>query len=116
MTKNIFLFLAIVVTVLPGCKKDKISAKLNSFYYDTTDASWSSSDNGITWTASFQVTEITADVLDNGAVLVYEVYDVNGVTYNEQVPTYYPASSFNISSVVSVGYIDVYFESTNTVP
>lgn len=123
MIYRIVLFIA-VIALLPGCSKEgpqgpqgpQGNANVQSIFYDTNDNSWASSDGGITWNASFAVPEITADVLNNGAVLVYQVYSINGVTYNEQVPTYYPANSFNISAVVSVGYVDLYYESTNTVP
>lgn len=65
--KKSILFIALLALVTISCKKDKYGN--TDVYSNTYTVSWTFEDPS--YTASMSVSEITQDVLDNGAVMVY---------------------------------------------
>lgn len=115
--KQLLLFITIIFA-LSACKKEVIVPResVQSFTYDATASSWGTSDQGFTWSANLPVPEITSAVLNSGMVAVYIVYTANNTTFNDPMPIFYPGSGIAISSSISAGNVDIYYESTTTNP
>ncbi len=88
--KKLFGFLALVLFLLPACKKTEIIGPLNvtTVIYTVQANQWQQQTNG--WYFNIPVPQITQSVLDGGAVIVYLVSENGGKEYEEPLPFTFP--------------------------
>jgi hypothetical protein len=121
LSKHTFLYVFFSVAILfAGCKGDKGNmgpagqngiANVSSVIYDVPAQNWASNTDG-GYTAILTVPEITSDIYNNGAVLVYKLNESNPVKSFNMLPyTYVEGTQVTYMDFdVFVGEIDLYLK------
>lgn len=104
--KKLTLALCLLGVSLASCTKQE-NTTINpgqAATYDITPQDWATTDNGLTYTATFDVPELDNAIFDHGAVLVYLSFE-DGVY--EALPEVY--SGYSYGAYHSVGSVSVDF-------
>lgn len=73
MKKSMLLLLVLAAAGLSSCQKEVTREVDQAFstVYDIQPEDWSTSDNGLSYSTSLNIPELSQDIFDNGAVIVY---------------------------------------------
>ncbi len=95
--RKLLLFAALVIFTLSACQKDYYTVvPANKTIFATIKSSgWTTSDQGFTYSTKINMPELTTDVNDRDAILVYLTYDEN--TF-EQIPETYSGIAYSYTS------------------
>lgn len=109
MKKSTLILLATVLVALSACKKEVTQVnqvdQAFSRVYDIMPEDWATDDNGLSYSTSFDVPELTDAIFDHGAVVVYLSF-VDGVY--EALPEVYDGFSYGAIHGSGGVTIDVY--------
>ncbi|MGH2644937.1 MAG: hypothetical protein ACRDE2_13370, partial [Chitinophagaceae bacterium] len=79
--KKLSLLLILAIGGLSACQKEVVqpstSPQAYSAVYSINSSDWSTSDNGISYSTTFNIPELSNAIFDHGAVLVYLSFDNN---------------------------------------
>lgn len=78
--KKLSLLLILALGGLSACTKEVVQPATPQAYsavYSITPSNWSTSDNGISYSTTFNVPELSNAIFDHGAVIVYLSFDNN---------------------------------------
>ncbi|GAB3928255.1 hypothetical protein [Mucilaginibacter myungsuensis] len=101
MKRSFLLFLACFALLATSCKKtNNVVVPNETYFIDVRANDWSTSDGGRTYSASYQMPAIDADVNQNWAIVSYATF--GGGVY-EQLPQVYNGIAYSYTH--SVGNI-----------
>ena len=103
--KKLILFSALSLLIFSSCKKD-VTQQVNQAFsavYTIAPSNWSTSNNGLSYTAQLNIPEIDNNIYQNGAVLVYLSFQ--GTDYYEALPEVFDGITYG--AIHSPGYVGI---------
>ncbi len=101
--------------VMSGCTKTNEVNQAFSAIYTLKADGWGTADNGLSYSTSLSIPELTNDIQTNGGVLVYLSFD-NGTTY-EAIPEVFDNISYGALHITGTVYLDLHdITGANVVP
>ena len=105
--KRILLYTTLALLIFSSCKKEitqvqKVDQAFSAVY-DIAPASWTTTNNGISYTAQLNIPELDNVIYQNGAVLVYLSF--SGTNYYEALPEVFDGIAYG--AIHSNGYVSI---------
>ncbi|MEO9021504.1 MAG: hypothetical protein ABI237_08570 [Ginsengibacter sp.] len=105
--KKLFLLSALGILIFSSCRKEVTEVqKVNQAFsatYTIPPGSWTTTDNGLSYTAEIDIPELDNTIYQNGAVLVYLSF--SGTSYYEALPEVFDGITYGV--IHSTGYVGV---------
>jgi hypothetical protein len=103
--KKLFLFSALSLLIFSSCRKDVTQTVNQAFsaVYTIAPSSWTTNNNGQSFTAQLNIPEIDNTLYNNGAVLVYISFQ--GTDYYEALPEVFDGIAYG--AIHSPGYVGI---------
>ncbi len=105
--KKIILLSAVSLMIFASCKKEVTQVKqVNQAFsavYTIQPSNWTTSNNGLSYTAQLQIPELDNVIYQSGGVLVYLSFD--GTDYYEALPEVFDGITYG--AIHSNGYVGI---------
>ena len=105
--KKVILLSALFLMIFASCKKEVTEVKqVNQAFsavYTINPANWSTSNNGLSYTAQLQIPELDNTIYQNGGVLVYLSF--GNTNYYEALPEVFDGITYG--AIHSNGYVGI---------
>jgi len=105
--KRLFILSTLAFMIFASCKKEVTQVqKVNQAFsavYNIDPSDWTTTNNGVSYTAELNIPELDDAIYSNGAVLVYLSF--SGTSYYEALPEVFDGITYGV--IHSTGYVGI---------